>query len=256
MSLLYDRYLDGLLDLLREKDSAGGPKLFVRKDAKGMVFIQNITEVEVHSAQETMEKLRQGSKRRHVTGTSMNSESSRSHLIFSIVIDTKNPQSGASSRGKISLVDMAGSERVKRSEVTGQGFKEAVAINKSLSALLDVIDALSKGESKDKDGGNKPVVPYRNHILTQLMSDSLGGNAKTLMFVNVSPASSNEEETLGSLGYATRASLIKNEVKRDEDSAEVQRLKKIIARLSAEDHQGGRPKTRGGTPPPTRGGRG
>jgi kinesin family protein C2/C3 len=88
------------------------------------------------------------------------------------------------------------------------------------------------------------------------MSDSLGGNAKTLMFVNVSPASSNEEETLGSLGYATRASLIKNEVKRDEDSAEVQRLKKIIARLSAEDHQGGRPKTRGGTPPPTRGGRG
>lgn len=239
--------------MLREKDAAGGPKLFVRKDAKGMVFIQNITEVEVHSAQETMEKLQQGSQRRHVTGTSMNSESSRSHMIFSIVIDTKNPQSGASSRGKISLVDMAGSERVKRSEVTGQGFKEAVAINKSLSALLDVIDALSKGENKDK---GKPVVPYRNHILTQLMSDSLGGNAKTLMFVNVSPASSNEEETLGSLGYATRASLIKNEVKKDEDSAEVQRLKKIIARLSAEDHQGGRPRTRGGTPPPTRGGRG
>jgi hypothetical protein len=253
--------LDGLSDLLRDKDESGGPKLFVRKDAKGMVFIQNITEVEVHSAKETMEKLQQGSKRRHVTGTSMNSESSRSHMIFSIVIDTKNPQSGASSRGKISLVDMAGSERVKRSEVTGQGFKEAVAINKSLSALLDVIDALSKAESHGHGGGgggNKAVVPYRNHILTQLMSDSLGGNAKTLMFVNVSPASSNEEETLGSLSYATRASLIKNEVKKDEDSAEVQRLKKIIARLSAENQQGGggRPRTRGGTPPPTRGGRG
>ena len=225
-------YLDGLSDLLRDKDESDkGPKLFVRKDSKGMVFIQNITEVSVNSATETMYTLRQGSKRRHVTGTSMNAESSRSHMIFSIVIDTKNPQSGKESRGKISLVDMAGSERVKRSEVTGQGFKEAVAINKSLSALLDVIDALSKSEGK-----GDTAVPYRNHILTQLMSDSLGGNAKTLMFVNISPASSNEEETLGSLGYATRASLIKNEVKKHEDSAEVQRLKKIVRLFAAPAH--------------------
>ena len=251
-------YLDGLADLLLDKDKkkdAAGPKLFVRKDAKGMVFIQNITEIEVYSAKETMQTLNAGSKRRHVTGTSMNAESSRSHMIFSVVIDSKNPQTGASTRGKISLVDMAGSERVKRSEVSGQGFKEAVAINKSLSALLDVIDALSR--PKAESAGTKAVVPYRNHILTQLMSDSLGGNAKTLMFVNISPASSNEEETLGSLGYATRASLIKNEVTKQGDSAEVMRLKKIVERLSAEKGGpgGGRPGTRGGTPPPTRGGR-
>ena len=106
-----------------------------------------------------------------------------------------------------------------------------MAINKSLSALLDVIDALSKSEGK-----GDTAVPYRNHILTQLMSDSLGGNAKTLMFVNISPASSNEEETLGSLGYATRASLIKNEVKKHEDSAEVQRLKKIVRLFAAPTH--------------------
>ena len=146
---------------------------------------------------------------------------------------------------QISLVDMAGSERVKRSEVSGQGFKEAVSINKSLSALLDVINALSKGKT-DKSG-----VPYRAHPLTkvilvrscrclqslpltavpsftttvllcmnpsracpQVMSDSLGGNAKTLMFVNISPASSNVEESRSALGYATRASTITNHVQK------------------------------------------
>ena len=86
----------------------------------------------------------------------------------------------------------------------------------------DVIISLVNGDAH---------VPYRNSKLTTLLRDSLGGNAKTLMFVNISPASSNEEETLGSLGYATRASLIKNEVKKHEDSAEVQRLKKIVRLL-------------------------
>eukprot|EP01047_Picozoa_sp_COSAG01_P041664 COSAG01_NODE_3588_length_5905_cov_3.425594_6_plen_180_part_00 len=110
-------YNSQLHDLGREDRRTAGPKLFVRKDAKGMVFIQNITEIEVHNTEETNKVLHMGLERRHVTGTKMNAESSRSHLIFSVVIDTKNPQTGAASRGKISLVDMAGSERVKRSEV-------------------------------------------------------------------------------------------------------------------------------------------
>lgn len=93
---------------------------------------------------------------------------------------------------QLSFVDLAGSERVKKSGSAGKQLKEAQSINKSLSALADVISALSS------DGQH---IPYRNHKLTMLMSDSLGGNAKTLMFVNVSPAESNLEETYNSLMY-------------------------------------------------------
>ena len=94
--------------------------------------------------------------------------------------------------GQLSFVDLAGSERVKKSGSAGKQLKEAQSINKSLSALADVIGALSS------DGQH---IPYRNHKLTMLMSYSLGGNAKTLMFVNVSPAESNLEETYNSLLY-------------------------------------------------------
>ena len=84
------------------------------------------------SAQETRRLLLHGEKQRHVTSTKMNAASSRSHLIFSIIVDCVNAE-GAQSKGKVSLVDLAGSERIKRSEVTGQAFQEAIAINKSLT---------------------------------------------------------------------------------------------------------------------------
>lgn len=95
---------------------------------------------------------------------------------------------------QLSFVDLAGSERVKKSGSSGSQLKEAQSINKSLSALGDVISALSSGGQH---------IPYRNHKLTMLMSDSLGGNAKTLMFVNVSPAESNLDETYNSLTYVS-----------------------------------------------------
>lgn len=93
---------------------------------------------------------------------------------------------------QLSFVDLAGSERVKKSGSTGSNLKEAQSINKSLSALGDVISALSSTSQH---------IPYRNHKLTMLMSDSIGGNAKTLMFVNISPAESNLDETYNSLTY-------------------------------------------------------
>lgn len=96
---------------------------------------------------------------------------------------------------QLSFVDLAGSERIKKSGSSGNQLKEAQSINKSLSALGDVISALSSGSQH---------IPYRNHKLTMLMSDSLGGNAKTLMFVNVSPAESNLDETYNSLMYVKR----------------------------------------------------
>merc|ERR1719361_91909 len=108
-------------------------------------------------------------------------------------------------KGKLLICDLAGSERLSKSGVTGDGQKEAIEINKSLTALGDVIEALTKGAK---------VIPYRNHKLTQLMQDSLGGSAKTLMFVNCSPANSNSDETLNSLKYATRAKKITNTAKK------------------------------------------
>merc|ERR1712113_659289 len=129
--------------------------------------------------------------------------------------------------GKITLCDLAGSERPKKSEVTGDALKEATEINKSLSALGDVIEALTKG--------NKSI-PYRNHKLTMLMQDSLGGSAKTLMFVNCSPAESNYEETMMSLKWASRARQVTNDVKRNADSKEVARLKQVIAMMSQAQH--------------------
>merc|ERR1712224_401966 len=112
---------------------------------------------------------------------------------------------GEKLKGKILLCDLAGSERLKKSEVSGEAQKEAIEINKSLTALGDVIEALTKGKGQ---------IPYRNHKLTQVMQDSLGGTAKTLMFVNCSPASSNYDESVMSLKYATRAKKVTNDVRK------------------------------------------
>ena len=238
---MVELYLDTLIDLLLERKAGGPkpPKLTVKKDANGNVQVQNASLLHVSGAKETLQLLDLGQTRRHVSGTAMNAQSSRSHLVFSMVLTSTDP-TGNVRHGKISLVDMAGSERVQRSEVTGEAFKEAVAINRSLSALLDVIDTLSK---KGSAGQSQAGVPYRNHPLTQLMSDSLGGNAKTLMFVNISPADSNVEETRNALGYATRASTITNKIERggSENShaaaaavAENKELRAAVSALRAE----------------------
>ena len=104
--------------------------------------------------------------------------------------------------GKLSFVDLAGSERAGKTGTDKEGAAEGAAINLSLSALGNVISALSRGEK----------APYRNHPLTMLMKDSLGGTAKTLMFVNVSPSNYNEAETKNSMDYATRVKKIRNKV--------------------------------------------
>ncbi|PKU69828.1 Kinesin-like calmodulin-binding protein like [Dendrobium catenatum] len=121
---------------------------------------------------------------------------------------------------QLSFVDLAGSERIKMSGSWGNQLKEAQSINKSLSALGDVISALcSEGQH----------IPYRNHKLTMLMSDSLGGNAKTLMFVNASPAETSLEETYNSLTYASRVRCVVNDPSRNVSSKEIARLKKLVS---------------------------
>ncbi|CAL9027433.1 unnamed protein product [Prunus brigantina] len=212
-------YQDTLVDLLLPKNSKR-LKLDIKKDSKGMVSVENITVLSISTYDELKNIIQRGSERRHVAGTQMNEESSRSHLIVSIVIESTNLQTQSVARGKLSFVDLAGSERIKKSGSSGSQLKEAQSINKSLSALGDVISSLSSGGQH---------IPYRNHKLTMLMSDSLGGNAKTLMFVNVSPAESNVDETHNSLMYASRVRSIVNDPSKNVSSKEIMRLKKLVA---------------------------
>ncbi|XP_043815036.1 kinesin-like protein KIN-14E isoform X3 [Manihot esculenta] len=216
---MVELYQDTLVDLLLPKN-VKPLKLDIKKDSKGMVSIDNVTIISISTLEELQGIIQRGSERRHTSGTQMNEESSRSHLILSIVIESTNLQTQSVAKGKLSFVDLAGSERVKKSGSSGSQLKEAQSINKSLSALGDVISALSSGGQH---------IPYRNHKLTMLMSDSLGGNAKTLMFVNVSPAESNLDETYNSLMYASRVRSIVNDPSKNVSSKEIARLKKLIA---------------------------
>ncbi|KAG0610249.1 hypothetical protein M758_7G050400 [Ceratodon purpureus] len=212
-------YQDSLIDLLLPKNTGKPRKLEIKKDSKGMVVVENATLLPIASHDELQAIVHKGLERRHTSGTQMNAESSRSHLILSVIIESTNRQSQVLVKGKLSFVDLAGSERVKKSGSSGEQLKEAQSINKSLSALGDVISALATEEQH---------IPYRNHKLTMLMSDSLGGNAKTLMFVNISPAESNLDETHNSLCYATRVRSIINDASKNTTTKEILRLKKQI----------------------------
>ena len=198
-------YNDNLVDLywiLDNKKSRGEPpKLDIKVDARKMVFVKNSVIKDAATPEELMDLFNRGNKERHTGATQMNAESSRSHSIFAIMAETFDTTTKKTTFGKLSLVDLAGSERADKTGASADRLKEAQNINKSLSALGDVISALSEGEK---------FIPYRNNKLTQLMQDSLGGNAKTLMFVNFSPADYNADETITSLNYAARVKKITN----------------------------------------------
>ncbi|XP_039697663.1 chromosome-associated kinesin KIF4A [Pteropus medius] len=157
----------------------------------------------------------------------MNSQSSRSHAIFTISIEQrKKSDKNSSFRSKLHLVDLAGSERQKKTKAEGDRLKEGININRGLLCLGNVISALGD----DKKGG---FVPYRDSKLTRLLQDSLGGNSHTLMIACVSPADSNLEETLNTLRYADRARKIKNKpiVNIDPQTAELNHLKQQVQQL-------------------------
>lgn len=124
----------------------------------------------------------------------MNDSSSRSHFVFALIVNTTNLDTNQHSSSKISFVDLAGSEKVNKAKPTINQLMEAKAINQSLSSLKDVIRSLSAGTQNQ-------FVPYRNNKLTHLMRDSIGGNSKTLMFVNISPADYNSQESKMSLFF-------------------------------------------------------
>ena len=226
-----------LIDLLFAGDDPRDAPRLVIMQRDGATVVEGVVKERVASAAALQEVLDRAVARRHVSSTLMNAESSRSHLIFQIEIRTVVKRSGVALAGKLTLVDLAGSEKVDKSGATGDALKEAMAINKSLSALGDVISMLNAAQQeKEKAGKNAKSVyiPYRSHPLTHLMSDSLGGNAKTLMFVNLSPADYNLSETKSSLQYAARVKKVTNKKDEGHLSHEVVSLKAQLAELKAE----------------------
>uniref|UniRef100_A0A1B0C5I3 Kinesin motor domain-containing protein n=1 Tax=Glossina palpalis gambiensis TaxID=67801 RepID=A0A1B0C5I3_9MUSC len=221
-------YQEQLFDLLSNK-SREDSVVDIREDRSGIVMV-GLTEKIVFSAKETTDCLISGSSGRAVASTAMNQQSSRSHAIFTITLEaTKNDESRAVTTSKFHLVDLAGSERSKKTQATGDRFREGVKINQGLLALGNVISALG-------DGKGAGFVRYRDSKLTRLLQDSLGGNSMTLMIACVSSADYNVSETLSTLRYADRARKIKNKpiVNQDPHATEINRLKGIIQRLRLE----------------------
>merc|ERR1719414_987156 len=196
----FEIYLDKCRDLL----DPSKVNLAVHEDKDRVVFVKGATERFVSSPEEVFEVIEEGKSNRHVAVTNMNEHSSRSHSVFLINLKQENLENQKKLCGKLYLVDLAGSEKIGKTGVEGLGLEEAKNINKSLSALGNVIAALADG--------NKSHIPYRDSKLTRILQESLGGNAKTTIVICASPASFNEAETKSTLDFGKRAKTIKNVV--------------------------------------------
>ncbi|XP_057962403.1 kinesin-like protein KIN-14I [Malania oleifera] len=197
----------------------------IRNSSQNGINVPDASLVPVSSTSDVIYLMSLGQRNRAVSSTALNDRSSRSHSCLTVHVQGRDLTSGAILRGSMHLVDLAGSERVDKSEVTGDRLKEAQHINKSLSALGDVIASLAQ---------KNPHVPYRNSKLTQLLQDSLGGQAKTLMFVHMNPEADALGETLSTLKFAERVSTVELGAARvNKDSADVKELKEQIASLKA-----------------------
>ncbi|ROT39457.1 kinesin motor domain-containing protein [Sodiomyces alkalinus F11] len=194
-------YMEKIRDLLAPQND----NLPVHEEKNRGVYVKGLLEIYVSSVQEVFEVMRRGGNARAVAATNMNQESSRSHSIFVITVTQKNVETGSAKSGQLFLVDLAGSEKVGKTGASGQTLEEAKKINKSLSALGMVINALTDGRSSH--------VPYRDSKLTRILQESLGGNSRTTLIINCSPSSYNDSETLSTLRFGTRAKAIKNKAK-------------------------------------------
>ncbi|KAF9972516.1 kinesin-like nuclear fusion protein [Actinomortierella ambigua] len=187
-------YNETINDLLGNPGDSG-KKYEIRHGPSGKTTITDITTTVLTSPAKVEALLKKAAQNRAFASTNMNERSSRSHCVFTLRLSGTNSITDESSEGILNLIDLAGSERLSQSGATGDRLRETQAINKSLSCLGDVIQAISNKDSH---------VPYRNSKLTYLLQHSLGGNSKTLMFVNISPLLSNFNETLCSLRFATK----------------------------------------------------
>ena len=234
-------YNENVRDLLGKDQSR---TCDLKEDPDKGVYVKDLTTFVVKSVAEIRKLHEVGKKNRSVGATLMNADSSRSHSIFTVTIETSEVNEGEAEEdahirvGKLNMVDLAGSERQAKTGSTGDRLKEATKINLSLSALGNVISALVDGKSSH--------IPYRDSKLTRLLQDSLGGNTKTVMIANLGPADYNFDETMSTLRYANRAKNIKNKptINEDPKDAMLREFQEEIARLKAQLGDGYDPNAR------------
>ena len=232
---IYNEAINDLLEYSPDK------KLELKEDPQKGIYVKGLTSIIVKSVKDIEETMTRGTSNRHTAETGMNKDSSRSHSIFTIYVETSETKEDGNElikAGKLNLVDLAGSERQAKTHAEGMRLKEAAKINLSLSALGNVISALVDGKSNH--------IPYRDSKLTRLLQDSLGGNTKTLMIACVSTADYNYDETLSTLRYAARAKNIQNKPRINEDpkdallrkyEEEIKNLKAMLEKLGSGDFQ-------------------
>lgn len=167
--------------------------LKVNEDKQRGIFIQDVTEVSVVEEEEVYKCMKIGNENRSIGYTDMNANSSRSHSCFILTINSENNMTFVKRTGKLYLVDLAGSEKIAKTGAAGQTLEEAKTINKSLTTLGQVINALTDGKSTH--------IPYRDSKLTRVLQESLGGNARTALIVTASPARDNEDETVSTMKF-------------------------------------------------------
>ncbi|CAI0474280.1 unnamed protein product [Linum tenue] len=217
-------YNEQIRDLLAT--SPASKKLEIKQTSEGSHHVPGIVEAKVDNINDVWSVLQAGSNARAVGSNNVNEHSSRSHCILCIMVKTKNLMNGECTKSKLWLVDLAGSERLAKTDAQGERLKEAQNINKSLSALGDVIYALATKSSH---------IPYRNSKLTHLLQDSLGGDSKTLMFVQISPSEHDLSETLSSLNFATRVRGVElGHARKQIDTSELQRVKALLEKARQE----------------------
>jgi len=208
-------YLEKLRDLLNPKNKT----LKIRENKAG-IYIQGITEMYVRDEKEVMNLMILGGDNRTVQGTRMNAVSSRSHAVFMLKLISKHTETGSTKLSKLMMVDLAGSEKVGKTEASGSALEEAKKINQSLSALGNVMNALTEGTKH---------IPYRDSVLTKLLSDSLGGNCKTCLLIAASCSSYSAEETVSTMRFGVRAKKIKNTAKVNAEKTVAEYKKDVLA---------------------------
>lgn len=214
-------YMERIRDLLMPQND----NLPVHEEKSRGVYVKGLMEVYVSGVDEVYQILERGGMARAVAATNMNQESSRSHSIFVTTVTQKNLETGSAKSGQLFLVDLAGSEKVGKTGASGQTLEEAKKINKSLSALGMVINALTDGKSTH--------IPYRDSKLTRILQESLGGNSRTTLIINCSPSSYNDAETVSTLRFGVRAKSIKNKAKVNQELSPAE-LRALLKKAQAQ----------------------
>ena len=208
-------YMEKIRDLMDpSKDN-----LKVHEEKGKGVYMADLTEQYITTEREVYQIMKQGNSNRSTASTLMNAESSRSHSIFILTVTQNNLEDLSQKTGRLYLVDLAGSEKISKTGAAGQVLEEAKMINKSLTTLGMVIYALTDKKSTH--------IPYRDSKLTRILSESLGGNSKTCLVITCSPSPFNEQETISTMRFGSRARSIKNKPKVNREYT-VPELKKLL----------------------------